>query len=427
MKKFWLHVAETSAARIYGIIAGSASLVLTARLLGPSGRGVLAAVSAWAALFSGIAGLSLGQVAIYRASNQALNHPGERWFHKTLGSLMAVDLMLSLLSGAVAAALWIATHGNIFGHLPLVALAIGFIAVPFQIWEGYSSNLLMAIGKLRIYNKAQVIGRTVALVLVYVLVGWFRVGVVGAIWATVLSQVSISAFGFRTLWRRAEGKPEVDRSELKALFNGGLKLHLNAIGVVLFTQADVVMLNHYRTKAEVGWYQFALQLITMLLIIPGAASMVLYARMGEQGPDKMWPEQKKIGYYLMLVMVAIAVPTYFIAPWAIPFVAGRSFIPSVHLLQTLLPTVIGLSLSTFMANQWIGRGLFLQAAAITLIGGVAILTLNVILIPRYGTMGAIYAALIVNCGFIVITNAGLAIWIDRKRARVNAITVLESQ
>jgi O-antigen/teichoic acid export membrane protein len=423
MKKFWLYVAETSAARIYGIIAGTASLVLTARLLGPSGRGVLAAVTAWVALFSGIAGLSLGQVAIYQASN----NPDESWFRKTLGSLLAVDLLLSLLSGVVAAVMWVATRGNIFGHLPLVLLSVGFVAVPFQIWEQYSSNLLMAIGQLRIYNKAQVIGRTVALILVYILVGWFRVGVVGAICATVLSQISISVFGFRALWRRAEGRPAVDSARLASLLKGGFKLHLNAIGMVLFTQADVVMLNHYRSKAEVGWYQFALQLITMLLIIPGAASMVLYARMGEQGPDNLWPEQKKIGVYLMLGMLAIVVSTYFIAPWAIPFVAGQSFTPSVHLLQTLLPTVLGLTASTFMANQWIGRGLFLQAATLTLVGGLAILVLNAILIPRYGTMGAIYAALIVNFGFVAVASAGLAFWIDRKRGRANPVVVLESQ
>jgi O-antigen/teichoic acid export membrane protein len=80
-----------------------------------------------------------------------------------------------------------------------------------------------------------------------------------------------------------------------------------------------------------------------------------------------------------------------------------------------------------MANQWIGRGLFLQAAAITLIGGLAILVLNASLIPRYGTMGAVYAALIVNVGFVIVTNVGLAIWIDRKRAGGNAIVALESQ
>ena len=423
MKKFWLHVSEMSAARIYGIAAGAASLVLTARLLGPSGRGLIAAVTAWVALFSGIAGLSLGQVAIYEASN----NPDETWFRKTMGSLLAMDLLLSLLSGVVAAVMWVATRGNIFGHLPLVVLSIGFMALPFQIWEQYSSNLLMAIGQLRIYNKAHVIGRTVALVMVYVLVGWFRAGVVGAICATVLSQMSISAFGFRTLWRRAEGRPVADSTRLTSLLRGGAKLHLNAIGLAFFTQADVVMLNHYRSKAEVGWYQFALQLITMLLIVPHAASMVLYARMGEQGPDKMWPEQKKIGVYLMLVMLAILVPTYFIAPWAIPFVAGKSFAPSAHLLRALLPVVLGTTVSVFMVNQWIGRGLFLQAAAITLVGGLSIFVLDAILIPRYGTMGAIYAALIINVGFVVVTNAGLAFWIDRKRRTANPVVVLESQ
>jgi O-antigen/teichoic acid export membrane protein len=126
-------------------------------------------------------------------------------------------------------------------------------------------------------------------------------------------------------------------------------------------------------------------------------------------------------------MLAILVPTYFIAPWAIPFVAGKSFAPSAHLLRALLPTVLGTTVSVLMVNQWIGRGLFLQAAAITLVGGLSIFVLDAILIPRYGTMGAIYAALIINVGFVVVTNAGLAIWIDRKRRTANPVVVLESQ
>ena len=70
MSGTWAQIAETSTARIYGLLAGLLSLFITARILGPEGQGILAAAIAWVRMFASFGGLSLGQVMQHRFQAQ---------------------------------------------------------------------------------------------------------------------------------------------------------------------------------------------------------------------------------------------------------------------------------------------------------------------------------------------------------------------
>lgn len=79
------------------------------------------------------------------------------------------------------------------------------------------------------------------------------------------------------------------------------------------------------------------------------------------------------------------------APIIIPLVAGRAFAPSVGVFQLLLLGLIGMSVTTVMGPQWIGRGLLWQTSAITLVEAGLNFTLNCVLVPRYGMFGSVAA------------------------------------
>jgi O-antigen/teichoic acid export membrane protein len=387
-----------------------ATLVLTARLLGPEGRGVIAAVISWVGLFGTFAHLSLGQVALHRAAQSE----GNPWFSKTFGALLLLAVALTVLSSSVAVYLYWATHGSLYGHLPVILLALGFSMLPLQIWEQYGSSLLMAVNELRVYNKAQIAGRTVGLIAVYAFVGFLGWGVAGAIGANLLGQLVVSLTGIIILWRLAGKTWRVDRGEVFSLLRDGAKLHVNAIGNTLLTQANILMVNFYCSKAEVGWFQFSNQLVGIMLIVPQAASMVLYARMSQKGPDQVWPEQKRLGLQLLGLIILLSASAYLVAPWMIPAVVGEKFQESVPVFRLLLFALLGMTMSTLMANQWIGRGLFLQASGLTLLGGITNTALNYILIPRNGMMGAVWATVITYSAIGVTTNLLMAIWCDRR-------------
>ena len=409
MNGTWAQIAETSAARIFGLLTGLLSLFITARVLGPEGQGILAATVAWVRMFASFAGLSLGQVVQHRFQVQQ----GKDWFPRILGTLLGLSGVVTLLSGAAAFAIQGSSGGTFFKGIPTAVLAIGMIMVPFLIWEEYGSSLLALSNGLRKYNVAQFVGRTAGLAALVVLIVFMDGKLIGAIAATVSGQVILAAICLCAILSKIPSRLVFDSSEAKALLSGSAKLHLNTIGSFLLAQSTILMLNHLATPEGVGWYVLAFQTVSVLLIIPQAATLVLYGRMAERGPDGIWPEQKRIMFRMMGFLAILSIGAYFAAPGLV-FLAGDRFMPSVELFRLLLPVPLGMSLAQLMTNQWIGRGLFLTTTVLTL--GMAILNilLNYLLIPRFGVHGAVWSMLAAYAGMAVMVQLAFSLWCEQK-------------
>lgn len=392
MRELWVNIAHTSGAKIYSLLIGILTLSLTARLLGPEGRGQVAAITTWVSMFSTFAYLSLGQVALHRMSND----PTHKRFGNLLGTLLMMTVILTLLGWLVGLGMYWHNPQGTFKGLPTTALLIGFIALPFLIWEHYGSSLLMGLERIRTYNSYQVAGRTLSVAGVVLLVGWLGQGVAGVLQATLLGQIVVAVGGIGFLIKFAQSKDTFcrpDKTETRALLAGGAKLHLNAIGTFLFTSANVLILNDYHGAEQTGYFQMATQLLSVLMIIPSSASMVIYGKVARLGPNGAWPDNKRLLLQITLGMVGLSVIAAVLAPWGITLLAGEKFRPAVEPFQWMLLGLIGMTFSTVMAPQWIGRGYFWQAAGLTFLVGAINLTANFWLIPLHGMNGAIYAFL----------------------------------
>src|SRR5206468_8850329 len=111
----------------------------------------------------------------------------------------------------------------------------------------------------------------------------------------------------------AGGKIAIQAKVIRALIKDGLKLHLNAVGGVLLTVVNTLMINYYSSTEEVGWYQFASQMIATVVILPQALHRVLYEMTAESGPDQIWPDQKRILARLMGIMIVVILSIYFLS------------------------------------------------------------------------------------------------------------------
>lgn len=392
MRELWSNIAHTSGAKIYSLLIGVFTLLLTARLLGPEGRGQVATITTWVSMFSTFSYLSLGQVALHlMADDQA-----QKRFGNLLGSLLLLAALLTLAGWLVALGMyWYAPEGA-FKGLPVIPLVVGFLALPFMIWELYGSSLLMGLERIRIYNRYQIIGRTVSVAAVFTLVGGFGLGVTGVLAANLLGQVMVAIGGISFLFAYARNKGLIcrpEKSEIKELLAGGAKLHLNAIGAFLCTSANILILNNYKGAEQTGYFQLATQLLGVLMIIPQAACMVIYGKVTTLGPNGAWTDNKRLLIQITLGMIALSAIAALLAPWGITLLAGETFRPAVEPFQWMLLGVIGMTFSTVMAPQWIGRGYFWHAAGLTFLVGAINLAANFWLIPLHGMRGAVYAFL----------------------------------
>jgi O-antigen/teichoic acid export membrane protein len=404
----WRLIAWTSAAKIYWVVANLLTAVITARLLGPSGRGVLVAATSWVTMFGTFGFLSLSQVVIFLAAGR---NP-EEWLPKVLGGLVRILSIVAVLGIATAAALYAYGDGRIFNNIPPFTLLIAFCAFPFILWIENGNGVLMALGSLHVLNGAQVIGGTMVLLLTFLAAGPLHLGVTGAVGAWVLAQSAIVAITFGYILRQARHVPLRDNSA-RELLTGGAKLHLNAIGTYLFTQANILILNHYRLPKETAYFQLAVQILAGIQIIPMAVSTVAYSLVSKHGPDGAWPQQRRLLMEVLVLTMAAGSVTYLAAPWFVPFVFGAPFAPAVPIVRIVVLSVAGSAMSMVMASQWISRGLFLQAALLTLlVGGLAVLA-NYFFVPRYGMYGAAWVTA-GTYGLSIVSNGIMAMWVNAR-------------
>ncbi|MEN9985553.1 MAG: hypothetical protein RI925_1055 [Pseudomonadota bacterium] len=413
-------IAGTSGAKLYSMGLNIIALALTARWLGPDGRGALATLTTWVNTVALLASLSLGTVAMQRLAG--CRH-SER-FGAVLHALFLWALGLTLFAWFVVALLRWGGGSALFGEVPDWALALVFVMLPCLLWEGYANALLTTIERLRVFNLSLITGRTLMLLGLLGL-AWFDqvtlasvllVSIVGQCWIAFYSAPTLKAFAAE------HGGVRFMPSESTALLHGGVRLHLNTVGTLALNMAGTLMIASMVGVREAGFFQLAQQLMSVLLVIPQSASLVLYGRQGELGPDQVWPLQRKMVFLIVLLTAGIGAVLALTAPYWLVLVAGAGYEPAVPLLLSLLPALVVLSFSSIMASQWIGRGFFLSASMITLVVGAGNLLAASILIPRFGVMGAIYGQMLA-LSVSILTNGAMAVWCER-RFRQQAIRPL---
>jgi O-antigen/teichoic acid export membrane protein len=408
MKQVWRSISMTSMARFWSAGCALLLLALTARVLGPDGRGIIAASTAWILLYSTVAFLSLGQVALHHAAQSR----GHSWLPSVLGTLLALTVVLSLSGWVVVGLTYFATEGDLYRPLDALTVALTFIALPLFIWEQYGSALLMGINRLDIYNRAVVLGRGLTLLLAVCLLV-FGLGVPGVLVAIIAGQAVVALRGIRHLVAVAEHRPRVTRSAASTLLGGGVRLHANAIGAFLLTATDALIIGHFRGATETGIYQLSTAIITGILIIPQAAAWVLYGRISESGSTAAWGEHRRVLLVVSVITGAVGLVVAAVSPFLIPLIFGSAFEKSVGLLQLLVLALPGLVFSAALAPQWVTRGLFLQVSAITVGLGVANLIGNLALVPSHGAYGSAWSTLTVSVGLLVV-NGWMAIHCERE-------------
>ncbi|HYC62669.1 MAG TPA: oligosaccharide flippase family protein [Thermoanaerobaculia bacterium] len=391
MPDLWASIVSTTIARLYLLVVGLVSVTVTARWLGPTGQGIVAAATGWATAFASLGSLSLGQVALHRATERR----GQEWLGDTLGTLIAIGISITAASWIVAGAVHVITRGDAFTHLSPRTLLLAFLLVPFLLWEQYGSSLLTATDRVSVYYRVQLIARTIAVLLM--IAAWrLQLPVDAALLIALISQMLVAAGGMRQLFLHAGGKIRFTGEATRTLLLGGLKLHVHQLAAFVFSWLAVLMISHYRDPAQTGIYQFAASLINVMYVVPIAASMLLSARVAQDGADRAWDQQRKFVLLLPLLMGVLAAIAAVVAPFAIQIVAGAKYAPAVPLFRLLLFSVVGMTFATVMGPQWIGRGLFWQMSALALASATIHALLIFLWIPRYGMYGAAYATVVLS-------------------------------
>jgi O-antigen/teichoic acid export membrane protein len=408
MRRLWTQVVHTSGASAVNAGASAVVLFLTARWLGPEGRGVYAAATGWVLLFATLGSLSLGQSMVHAVAGR---EPAT-WLPSVTGTGLTMGGLIVAGNLAFAAAAYVVTGGALYRHLTPEVLILAFATLPFLVVNINLPFVLYALDALLIINLAQVAGALVLLAATIALVWWLQLGVSGALGAFTAGAATSACVAGAYLLRRSV-RPRIDWAVGRQMLIGSAQLHLNTVGTYLFTQSSVLILNAFRPAAETGEYQLAIQLLMGCLLLSNSVGAVSYNLVATKGPDAAWPEQRILIMQVLVLATFAAVVAYLAAPVVIGRIAGPAFEPAVPLFRRLLPALVGATFSSLMASQWIGRGLLWQASLVTIATGAVSLAFDFALIPSYGMHGAVVSTL-VTYGISFTASCAMAVWIERR-------------
>ncbi|MGK0390252.1 MAG: O-antigen/teichoic acid export membrane protein [Maribacter sp.] len=196
--------------------------------------------------------------------------------------------------------------------------------------------------------------------------------------------------------------------DIKGLIKENSWVWLAAIGNLMMTQLNQLMLEDKIGTGELAVYSFAFQIVMLVRLIqrqilrlstPSIADAIIN--------DSKSEIQKKIFKYCLLVVVITAVvgiPVYIGAPYFIEHFVGEDFLPSIPVLRVLLIWIalfgVAVIINQFLLSYRLNKVFFIT----TVTFGLLSIVLANIFIDKYQAVGAALSLLIAHLGSILVQS-----------------------
>ncbi|MBI4169312.1 MAG: flippase [Acidobacteria bacterium] len=407
-------VSMTLLARGLTLAIGLLSSVVTARWLGPEGRGVLAILSVVTGLALQFGNLGLHSSGVYFMAREP----------RRAGAVLGTMLWLGLAIGIVTAVATVAacrSNPEWIAGVPLPLVLITAAALPFQFMILFFQNALLGMQDVRAFNVFEVANRTLTLGLLAVYLLVLSGGVEGVV---VLFAAMGAAFGASSVLycaRRARLDLAPDMALLLRLLGFGGRSYLACLLSFLVIRSDMLLVNYFLGGAAAGSYSIAVQIADTLLLVPVTIGMILFPRIASEAPDEREATTARVARHAVFLMTVLCAAAFFLADPLIPFLYGQRFAAAVPATRWLLPGVWALGINGILMNHFAGRGMPWVVVWAPLAGVLVNLALNLKLIPALGLIGAAIASTIAYGIMLVI---GVAAFLRRSRAGLRETLVV---
>jgi O-antigen/teichoic acid export membrane protein len=406
---FISHSVHTIGLSAVATLASVAIAIVTARSLGPAGRGAVALLILIPVFVVTFARLGIGH---------AINYHAGRWPREQLiSSVLALTLIMGVSATVLALPVVLLVRDLVFQGIPLSFVWLACGVIPMALAQDYLVSLFQAIYDIRRRNILTVAGPVLNLLLLGVLVVALDLGVLGAILAYSVANGLVAAWSIGLVLRllgRAPIRPA--RACMRQLVTYGLQSHLGLVFKELNYRGDTLLVSAFLGPAAVGLYSAAVNVAEMLWKLPEAVGIVLLPKVAQLEKRSAAAFAASVLRALVLPMLVSCGAVLLLGGHVVLFMFGQEFAGSVGPLLWLLPGVFAMAFWKIMANALVGLG---KAMTYSVSSGVALilmLSLDLVCIPWLGLVGAAIASSVsyvgatVYLGYMFCTVTGLSPW-----------------
>lgn len=371
--------------RVVGMASGFVTFPLIARMLGADGFGVWTAALAYVSLFGSMTEFGLTNAAMLRMSADPDDEAEWLGALASLRTLMATGATLLCIALIPVA---------LDGDSQLVALILSLTIVAGganALMSVYQSRLRGAI-PLAIGLLQAVVWMAMVIVLTIVDVGPV---VMACAYTALLSMIAVIQFASarrlaRVLWRGV-------RARWRSLLRVAVPIGLSGFFVTIYYKIDAVLLLRVAGEHEAGVYGVAYRFLDAIGGIPGAIMVAVFPVMSAAfAADR--PRVQRLVQRCAELMAVVSLPalavTIVLSGPLVAFMFGEGFDESAAVLPVLMVAFVAIcygNLAGFLAPvldlQW-------RLTIFAAVGATVNVGLNILLIPRYGALGAAWVTAI---------------------------------
>jgi O-antigen/teichoic acid export membrane protein len=358
------------------------STVVAARVLGRSVFGWYATAGAVAVVASIVATAGMQPFLVREVARDHLRAP------RLLGAAHAAKVFLVLL---MAVAL-LATP--LLGFPREILLAAGLLGAGYAV-GAFVENLaayFQGVERMHVWTQASALqgavtgGAGARLVLATHDLLWLCA-------APVMGQAAALGWLLRSAPDAVRHPPLPSAADVAARLRELAPFAATFVATTLFYRADLILLPHWRTAAEVGSYSAAYRFLDLIQALAIAGAGALLPHLSRRGRTR-WGAARRLPWLIVFAAIPLAMALFALRRPIVAMLYGPAYASAAPILGILAAAVVPLALNMFALAVFAAADAMREAAILYAVAAALSVALDLVWIPSHGAVGAAWAALL---------------------------------
>lgn len=376
--------------KIVTLLGGLFVGIIVARHLGPEQYGTMNYVISFVFLFQIFASLGLDNIEIREEAR------GNEPYNKIIGTAFGLKILSALFTMSITILISYIMEDDVHVTAMVALYSCSMIANTLTVTRNYFTSQV----KNEYIVKTEIAGTVLGMILKVLFLSlnlslpWFL--------AATTFDYFILALGYCLSYKMKVGKISCWKFNCKYalyLIQESLPLMLTSAAVLVYQRIDQVMIGNMINKEAVGYFSVASRFVEVLIYIPTmltqTISPILVSIREKSQEDYLKKCQLFINISFWFTMT-ISLLTSVLSYWIILFTFGKSYIYAAIVLQILSFKAAFVALSSAAGNMIIIEDLQKWVIIRDILGCIVCVSLNFLLLPKYGIMAAAIIAIFSN-------------------------------
>lgn len=378
-------------AKVSEILSGGILVVVLARLLDPSGYGLLYFAISIMAVATLLSSLGFGRSAARYLTEYDEQAPGQ------VPHIIEISTLYTLVPLGIVSTTLLLFYAEITAVLgepglePFLVLGVVFLIGSTTV--KYTRRVLQGFKKIRL-SAALTTTDAVLSSIVAIALAALGFGPIGAFFGYVLSSTVAGLLGVMFTYRQYSQyeRTPIENGLRRRLFEYAMPLSLTASGDILIKRVDIILIGFFLTPVFVSYYTISKQVVKFAKFPASSLGFAISPRYKEQYEQGHIERATRLYEDALTGMLLLYIPAtaglILVAGPSIELVFGPEYSGAVPVLQVLSLFLVAQTVTyvTSSGLDYLGQAKLRAYAK----GGVAIgnFVLNLLLIPTLGVIGA---------------------------------------